>query len=84
MTDFSTALTRLWPHSDEKIPGLRAGMIASALSMGSGAYLAAKAKGREKEIAFIGIDGLPGVDGGRAMVANGQLAANSAAWLWLA
>jgi putative chitinase len=30
MTDFSTALTRLWPHSDEKIPGLRAGMIASA------------------------------------------------------
>jgi hypothetical protein len=30
MTDFSTALTRLWPHGDEKIPGLRAGMIASA------------------------------------------------------
>jgi putative chitinase len=30
MTDFSTALMRLWPHGDEKIPGLRAGMIASA------------------------------------------------------
>jgi putative chitinase len=30
MTDFSTALTRLWPNGDEKIPGLRAGMIASA------------------------------------------------------
>jgi ribose transport system substrate-binding protein len=43
--------------------------------MAMGAYLAAKAKGREKDIKFIGIDGLPGVDGGRAMVANGQLAA---------
>src|SRR5436190_1327670 len=30
MSDFSTALMRLWPHGDEKIPGLRAGMIASA------------------------------------------------------
>jgi putative chitinase len=30
MTDFSTALMRLWPNGDEKIPGLRAGMIASA------------------------------------------------------
>jgi putative chitinase len=30
MTDFSTALMRLWPNADEKIPGLRAGMIASA------------------------------------------------------
>jgi predicted chitinase len=30
MTDFNTALTRLWPHGDEKIPGLRAGMIATA------------------------------------------------------
>jgi putative chitinase len=27
---FADALTRLWPHGDEKIPGLRAGMIASA------------------------------------------------------
>lgn len=43
--------------------------------MAMGAYLAAKAKGREREMQFIGIDGLPGVDGGRAMVANGQLAA---------
>jgi hypothetical protein len=32
MTDFSTALMRLWPHGDEKIPGLRAGKIASAPS----------------------------------------------------
>jgi putative chitinase len=30
MTDFGTALLRLWPNGDEKIPGLRAGMIASA------------------------------------------------------
>src|SRR3954463_11211330 len=30
MTDFASALTRLWPHGDEKIPGLRAGMVASA------------------------------------------------------
>jgi putative chitinase len=30
MTDFDTALRKLWPSGDEKIPGLRAGMIASA------------------------------------------------------
>jgi putative chitinase len=30
MTDFATVLLRLWPNGDEKIPGLRAGMIASA------------------------------------------------------
>ena len=30
MTDFSTALHKLWPNGDEKIPSLRAGMIASA------------------------------------------------------
>jgi putative chitinase len=30
MSDFSTALTRLWPHGDEKIPGLRSGMVAAA------------------------------------------------------
>jgi putative chitinase len=30
MTDFSTALMRLWPQGDAKITGLRAGMIASA------------------------------------------------------
>jgi len=30
MTDFDTALRRLWPNGDEKIPGLRAGMAASA------------------------------------------------------
>jgi putative chitinase len=27
---FGAALNRLWPHGDERIPGLRAGMIASA------------------------------------------------------
>lgn len=41
--------------------------------MAMGAYLAAKAKGREKEMKFIGIDGLPGLDGGRQAVANGEL-----------
>jgi len=43
--------------------------------MAIGAYLAAKAKGREGEMKFIGIDGLPGLDGGRQAVADGRLAA---------
>jgi ribose transport system substrate-binding protein len=43
--------------------------------MAVGAYLAAKAKGRDKEMLFIGIDGLPGIDGGRQAVADGKLAA---------
>ena len=43
--------------------------------MAIGAYLAAKAKGRDKEMKFIGIDGLPGLDGGRQAVADGKLAA---------
>jgi ribose transport system substrate-binding protein len=43
--------------------------------MAMGAYLAARAKGRENEMKFIGIDGLPGLDGGRQMVADGKLAA---------
>lgn len=43
--------------------------------MAIGAYLAARAKGREKEMQFIGIDGLPGLDGGRQAVADGKLAA---------
>lgn len=29
-SSFGEALTRLWPHGDEKIPGLRAGMIEAA------------------------------------------------------
>jgi ribose transport system substrate-binding protein len=41
--------------------------------MAIGAFLAAKAKGREKEMAFIGIDALPGLDGGRQAVADGRL-----------
>ena len=43
--------------------------------MAIGAYLAAKAKGRDKEMKFIGIDGLPGLDGGRQAVLDGKLAA---------
>jgi len=43
--------------------------------MAIGAYLAAKAKGREKEMKFVGIDGLPGLDGGRQAVKDGRLAA---------
>ena len=43
--------------------------------MAVGAYLAAKAKGREQEMKFIGIDGLPGIDGGKQAVADGKLAA---------
>src|SRR5437868_11416546 len=30
MSDFATALMRLWPNGDQRTPGLRAGMIASA------------------------------------------------------
>jgi len=43
--------------------------------MAAGAYLAAKAKGRENEMKFVGIDALPGLDGGIQMVADGRLAA---------
>lgn len=41
--------------------------------MAMGAYLAAKAKGRDGEMKFVGIDGLPGLDGGRQAVADGKL-----------
>jgi ribose transport system substrate-binding protein len=41
--------------------------------MAIGAYLAAKAKGRDGEMKFVGIDGLPGLDGGRQAVADGKL-----------
>ncbi|MGH7582001.1 MAG: substrate-binding domain-containing protein [Gemmatimonadales bacterium] len=43
--------------------------------MAIGAWLAARAKGRENEMKFIGIDGLPGLDGGQQAVADGKLAA---------
>jgi ribose transport system substrate-binding protein len=43
--------------------------------MAIGAYLAAKAKGRDRAMRFIGIDGLPGLDGGRQAVQDGKLAA---------
>jgi ribose transport system substrate-binding protein len=41
--------------------------------MAIGAWLAAKAKGRDKEMKFIGIDALRGLDGGRQAVADGKL-----------
>jgi ABC-type sugar transport system substrate-binding protein len=43
--------------------------------MAMGAYLAARAKGRHQAMKFVGIDGLPGVDGGRQAVAHGVLSA---------
>ncbi len=43
--------------------------------MAAGAFLAAKAKGRDGAMKFVGIDALPGLDGGRQMVADGKLAA---------
>ncbi|MFH1738688.1 MAG: substrate-binding domain-containing protein [bacterium] len=43
--------------------------------MAMGAYLAAKNFGREKDIMFIGVDGLPGPDGGAKMVLDGILTA---------
>lgn len=41
--------------------------------MAMGAYLAAKNVGRAKNIYFIGIDGLPGPEGGIQAVKSGQL-----------
>ncbi len=43
--------------------------------MAVGAYLAAKAAGREREMKFIGIDALPGPEGGVQEVLEGRLAA---------
>jgi ribose transport system substrate-binding protein len=43
--------------------------------MAMGAYLAAKAKGRDGQMLFVGIDALPGLDGGRQAVADGKLSA---------
>lgn len=43
--------------------------------MAVGAWLAARAKGRESAIRFVGIDGLPGLDGGVQAVTDGKLAA---------
>ncbi len=43
--------------------------------MAIGAYLAAKEKGREKEMVFVGIDGLSGPAGGIKQVMDGVLAA---------
>jgi ribose transport system substrate-binding protein len=43
--------------------------------MAIGAYLAAKEKGREKEMIFVGVDGLPGPAGGVQRVMDGVLAA---------
>ena len=43
--------------------------------MAEGAYLAARAAGRERQIAFVGIDALPIPSGGIRAVAEGRLAA---------
>ncbi|MFN0206293.1 MAG: substrate-binding domain-containing protein [Planctomycetota bacterium] len=43
--------------------------------MAAGAFIAAKAAGREKDILFVGIDALPGKDGGAQAVLDGKLAA---------
>jgi ribose transport system substrate-binding protein len=43
--------------------------------MAVGAYLAAKDKGRDKEMIFVGVDGLPGDAGGIKKVQDGVLAA---------
>ncbi|HFE64588.1 MAG TPA: hypothetical protein ENK14_09280 [Caldithrix sp.] len=43
--------------------------------MAMGAYLAAKNAGRSQEMYFIGIDGLPGLEGGAQAVLNGELSA---------
>jgi ABC-type sugar transport system substrate-binding protein len=43
--------------------------------MAMGAYLAAREKGREKEMIFVGVDGLPGEAGGVEKVRQGILAA---------
>lgn len=43
--------------------------------MAIGAYLAAKEKGREKEMIFVGVDGLGGAEGGVKKVVDGILAA---------
>lgn len=41
--------------------------------MALGAYLAARAKGRDRSMKFIGIDALPGLDGGIQAVEEGKL-----------
>lgn len=43
--------------------------------MAMGAYIAAKNANRQREMYFIGIDGLPGPEGGAQAVLNGQLSA---------
>ncbi|MEW6742040.1 MAG: substrate-binding domain-containing protein [Planctomycetota bacterium] len=43
--------------------------------MAIGAYLAAEAKGRDDDILFVGIDGLPGEDDGPKAVLDGHLSA---------
>jgi ribose transport system substrate-binding protein len=59
----------LQAHPDIKV------VYASNDLMASGAYLAAKGAGKEKQVAVIGTDGLPGPSGGISSVAGGQWAA---------
>jgi ribose transport system substrate-binding protein len=81
--DFKTEQVANWLQSDAKD---RMTEILSATPnidvvygrndpMAFGAYLAAKEKGREKQMIFVGIDGLKGPDGGIQKVEDGYLAA---------
>jgi hypothetical protein len=60
-----TANQRCWPPEDRPPDDL-------AERIAIGAFVAAKARGRENEMKFVGIDGLPGLDGGRQAVATGS------------
>ncbi len=65
-TEFSAMLQA---HPDIKL------LYASNDLQAAGAYVAAKGAGKEKQIAIIGTDGLPGPAGGIASVARGEWAA---------
>lgn len=59
------SLLALYPHVDL--------IFAHNDRMAYGAYLAAKRRGREREISFIGIDAVPGKNNGVELVTNGIL-----------
>ena len=57
-----------WPRTSTSTSSMR-----TTTRWPVGAFLAAKAKGRDGEMKFVGIDALPGPDGGRQAVADGKL-----------
>ncbi len=65
-TEFSAMLQA---HPDIRV------LYASNDLQAAGGYVAAKGAGKEKQVAIIGTDGLPGPSGGIAAVADGQWAA---------